>query len=308
MSALSRQYWLDTPMMRGDEVWQAQLKLNAAGAGLKVDGVFGIAVRDALVGFQKRAGLSPDGIMGPITWARLNGDTGPAPMVSRAADMLTSARLEVLAGFHQRFPGSIQWRLTDAGIEIDGDACAPQPREAALAERVTQTYLDSIRTASARSPVPVELVVATICTESSGRPGARRLEPGCDPDDPERTPQRVSLGLTQTLLSTARSALESPELRLADLAEPAVSIRAGMAYMWLQARDTGLDPPLVAAAYNAGRVRFNANTANRWRLKQYPIGTGAHVDRFVRFFNACHAHLRAFPDTVTDPAWSFATR
>ena len=48
---------------------------------------------------------------------------------------------------------------------------------------------------------------------------------------------------------------------------------------------TRFDPPLVAAAYNAGGVYHDPVPANRWRLRCYPIGTGAHVDRFVAWFN-----------------------
>jgi|GEM_PF-4990691 len=59
--------------------------------------------------------------------------------------------------------------------------------------------------------------------------------------------------------------------------------------MWNQARLTGFDPPLVAAAYNAGSLYRNDGAANHWKLRQYPIGTAEHVDRFCRFFNAALA-------------------
>jgi hypothetical protein len=69
------------------------------------------------------------------------------------------------------------------------------------------------------------------------------------------------------------------------LLDPANSIAAGTAYIAQQAKLTRLDPPLVAAAYNAGRLAKNDGAKNRWKLRQFPIGTGEHVDRFVRFFN-----------------------
>ena len=80
----------------------------------------------------------------------------------------------------------------------------------------------------------------------------------------------------QTLLSTAREVLKDPNLRLDDLLLPEVSIRAG-------------------AAPN-----------NRWRLRQYPLNTSHHVDRFVRFFNAALADANGAP--YRDAIPSFAAR
>ncbi len=51
--------------------------------------------------------------------------------------------------------------------------------------------------------------------------------------------------------------------------------------LWRQGRQTRFDAPLVAAAYNAGGIYYNAASSNRWRLRQYPLGTSKHVDRFV---------------------------
>jgi hypothetical protein len=148
--------------------------------------------------------------------------------------------------------------------------------------RVWESYGDAInRTARARR-VPCELIVATICTESGGKADAVREEPGFVSDS--ETPNKVSPGLMQTLISTASSTLQmSVDRRW--LLEPANSIEAGTAYIAQQARDTALDPPLVAAAYNAGRIKYQDGSANRWKLRQYRIGTGEHCDRFVRFLN-----------------------
>jgi hypothetical protein len=71
------------------------------------------------------------------------------------------------------------------------------------------------------------------------------LEPGYTSD--EATPHRVSIGLTQTLISTAREAMGMSFGR--DwLLVPANAITAGTTYIAGQARQTSLDPPLVAAA------------------------------------------------------------
>jgi hypothetical protein len=67
---------------------------------------------------------------------------------------------------------------------------------------------------------------------------------------------------------------------------------------------TGFDPPLVAAAYNAGGIYENRGAANRWRLRQYPLGTGAHVDRFIGFFNAALADARRRPFAPEVPSYA----
>ena len=101
--------------------------------------------------------------------------------------------------------------------------------------------------------VPAELVIATICTESGGDPADERREPGFV--SYEVTPHRVSIGLMQTLISTAQSALGGlPGIDARWLLEPDNSIRAGTAYIAHQRSRTDFDPPVVACAYNAGGV------------------------------------------------------
>ncbi len=46
--------------------------------GLKIDGVFGGQVESTVKEFQKGAGLTADGVVGPQTWAALP-DGGPMP-------------------------------------------------------------------------------------------------------------------------------------------------------------------------------------------------------------------------------------
>lgn len=57
---------------RGSAVRVLQTTLNALGANLAVDGVFGDVTFDLVCDFQTRAGLDPDGIVGPKTWKALN--------------------------------------------------------------------------------------------------------------------------------------------------------------------------------------------------------------------------------------------
>ncbi len=305
---LARSFWFTQPLMRGDEVFRAQRLLNdRAGAALKPDGLFGAATRDAVMAFQRRRGLAEDGVLGPVTWAALGGAARvAAALPTGLGAVLDAAMLAALGTPHTRFPGGALWRLAAGGIEVDGVLEKPSAAEAALAARVLREQADAIATAAARFPVPAELVVATICTESGGLPAARRLEPGCDPVDPALTPRRVSVGLMQTLLSTAREVLGDEGITLAALENPSLSIRAGMALMWRQAAQTRFDPPLVAAAYNAGSLRFEGSAGNRWKLCQYPIGTGRHVDRFCRYFAGACMAMAAQPGALPPPGVSFA--
>ncbi|MDX2646224.1 transglycosylase SLT domain-containing protein [Streptomyces sp. PA03-1a] len=186
------------------------------------------------------------------------------------------------------FADSVRWRLVPEGVQIEGTGVERSKGRPASVTRVWKDYEPAIDEASRNHRVPVELIIATICTESGGHPDAVRLEPGYASD--ERTPNKVSVGLTQTLISTARDTMRL-SLGRDWLLVPGNAITAGTAYMALQARQTALDPPLVAAAYNAGRLAHQTGARNRWKLRQYPMGTGEHVDRFVRFVNDAVAML-----------------
>lgn len=75
---------LRSPMMRGDDVAELQLRLGAMGfdAG-RVDGIFGPMTRGAVGEFQRNAGLVSDEVCGPETigaLVRLEGRGGTAPV------------------------------------------------------------------------------------------------------------------------------------------------------------------------------------------------------------------------------------
>ena len=204
-----------------------------------------------------------------------------------------------LTDFHT-FEDSIRWRLTPDGVEIDGAGVERTKGAPNTVTRVWEAYAADInRTARARR-VPCELIIATICTESGGKANAVRLEPGYKSD--EATPNKVSPGLTQTLISTASEVMGRKVTR-EWLLEPANAIEAGSIYIARQSKKTGFDPPLVAAAYNAGSLKYQDGKNNRWKLRQFPIGTGAHCDRFVQFFNDAVYVLKRHS---TKPALSFA--
>ncbi|HJC69477.1 MAG TPA: peptidoglycan-binding protein [Candidatus Brachybacterium intestinipullorum] len=64
---------------RGNAVTYLQQRLNAHGASLKVDGVFGSATLRAVKNRQSSAGIGVDGVVGPKTWNALSGSTSTAP-------------------------------------------------------------------------------------------------------------------------------------------------------------------------------------------------------------------------------------
>lgn len=77
VKTLFREYHAEMAAGRGsgfhpDEVRFLQEVLNATlGTGLKVDGRWGARTQEAVVAFQRRFGLQPDGMLGPKTWEAL---------------------------------------------------------------------------------------------------------------------------------------------------------------------------------------------------------------------------------------------
>jgi hypothetical protein len=187
-----------------------------------------------------------------------------------------------LTNFHSHYEDGVRWRLTPNGVDIEDSGVERTAGAPATVRRIWEEYHEAINKTARRYEVPCALIIATIATESGGKADAVRLEPGYVSD--EQTPHKVSPGLMQTLISTARDALQM-SLDRDWLLRAANSIEAGTAYIASQSGNTNLDPPLVAAAYNAGKLAHQTGAQNRWKLRQYPIGTGKHCDRFGRFFN-----------------------
>ncbi len=322
---------LATPFLRGSDVRAVQARLIARDGSFArlvgtADGVFGPATERAVRAFQTRYtdryGLAVDGVVGPMTWAALFApeDATDAAVRRAAAEAARLARpMEILRAAlpelsrpHRVFSGSVSWAVTAAGIAIDGAPPAGTRGE----PRTVRALLShaeigaALRTVCRDLGVPIELALATVATESAGgqpilerAAEARREEPGFVSD--EATPHRVSVGLMQTLLSTARSVMKDRSIDAAWLTMPENSLRAGLGYIARQAPRTRLDPPVVACAYNAGDVIHQGGPANRWKMRQYPIGTSAHADRFVAFFNDAVRVLREDrPDLAGAPSFA----
>ncbi|MCI0714155.1 MAG: peptidoglycan-binding protein [Chloroflexi bacterium] len=79
---------------RSPEVQTLQQQLNNAGANLVVDGIFGPQTRQAVIQFQRAAGLAPDGVVGPQTWASLSSGGVKIPPSPGMMGQLVAAKLQ----------------------------------------------------------------------------------------------------------------------------------------------------------------------------------------------------------------------
>lgn len=196
------------------------------------------------------------------------------------------ALLLPLVGPRRKFAKSVWWNLTPDGVCIEGGPAERTPGEPATIRRIWREYNEDFRAVSRRFGVPVELIVATVATESLGNKLAVRTEPGYVSDD--ASPSRVSVGLCQTLISTARESTGDMTIDRTKLFTPRISIHAGTSYIRQQWKKTLYCPVLVCSSYNAGSIRHEANTSNKFRIRCHPSGTGRHITRFLGWFgDAC---------------------
>ncbi|WP_020481141.1 peptidoglycan-binding protein [Methylomonas sp. MK1] len=290
--AFSRPLKFQLPMLRGRDVLEVQTRLKALqinGVG-QPDGLFGAKTSAAVVAFQTSRGLDSDGIVGPLTWSSLfQDDSFPNTQRPAANDagstIIGKDLLDELKAKHA-YQDSVPWQLTVHGLLVGNDnAPLGSGGEPKTVAKIWSQYGSALTHWSTELNVPVELIIATICTESSGNQNAVREEPGFI--DEVRTPHKISPGLMQTLISTARAALNKDDIDKAWLLVPSNSIQAGTAYIAGQWKQTHFDPPKVACAYNAGGIYRNDSARNRWKMRQYPIGSAEHADRFVKWFNDC---------------------
>lgn len=100
---------------RGPAVEELQQKLNADGASpaLAVDGIFGPLTRAATIAFQQNHGLAADGIVGALTWGKID-ELGLASTVGRVEKQWSEEVGGQTYGMTSRFT----WRITDREILI----------------------------------------------------------------------------------------------------------------------------------------------------------------------------------------------
>lgn len=191
--------------------------------------------------------------------------------------------------WHSKYGGR-EWRITDTGIETRDRGYFRTKGIPTTVMTLWEDFGEDIQYACAELNVPADVIVAMIPIEarrlSNGHydPQSVREEPGYISD--EQTPHRVSPGLMQTLISTARSMarkyylLDPGMVNRALLFDSFYSILLGAAYMAHQTERYGRDPVLICSAYNAGSVRKTDN--NPWHLIAYGA---TRIDRYCAWFN-----------------------
>jgi len=119
-------YW---PLQRqgstGENVRTVQYLLNARGASLTVDGVFGPSTAAAVSGFQGSVGLAADGIVGDATWAALimqlsSGSSGDAVRAVQSQLNARSGQVTVNGTFDAPTVRAVEMFQGPVGLAVDG--------------------------------------------------------------------------------------------------------------------------------------------------------------------------------------------
>ncbi|MGA5700686.1 GH25 family lysozyme [Peterkaempfera bronchialis] len=109
----------------GRQVTTVQYLLNAHGASLAVDGVFGSGTGSAVRSFQSSHGLAADGVVGPATWQALlvtvqQGSTGPAVSAVQAELNAHGASVAVDGVFGSGTGSAVRSFQSSHGLAVDG--------------------------------------------------------------------------------------------------------------------------------------------------------------------------------------------
>jgi hypothetical protein len=221
--------------------------------------------------------------------------------------------------WHNKFGGRY-WRITPRGIETKDKGFFRTKGDPVTMIKLWEDFGEAIQYASAELIVPIDMIIAMIPIEArrtkDGRydPLSLRKEPGYTSD--AATPHRISPGLMQTLITTARAMarqykLMDPGLVTRELLlDPFYSILLGTAYMHHQMQRYGPDPILITSGYNAGSVRKTSR--NPWHLIAYGP---TRIDRYAAWFNdfiyavdnghiEINRHSILTRDLLDDAAWN----
>jgi hypothetical protein len=209
-----------------------------------------------------------------------------------------------LTQWHNQFGGRY-WRVTYEGVETKDAGLLRTRGEPVTVQKLWDDFGDSIYHAVKELGCPADMVVAMIPIEairlSTGHydPKSLRLEPGYISD--EKTPHRVSPGLMQTLISTAKGMARKYRLVPEEsvdrdlLLDAHYSILLGSAYIQHQIDRYAPDPPIICGAYNAGSLR--RTNRHSWRILTYGE---TRLDRYIMWFNdflfAVDSGLITLPD------------
>ncbi len=204
------------------------------------------------------------------------------------------------------YKDSIRWRtLCDGSIEVEGQGVIRTKGEPQSARIFLAEHGDAARAASAQFDIPVAWIFGMACVEAarirgtlSLDPQSLRKEPGYVSDT--ATPNKVSPGMMQTLLSTAEAMRKKYDLPVVvsrrKLFVPATSILLGTAYM-ADRRDfyakgvlgAPFDFAFCVAAYNAGKVYHNPSDDYPFKMRTF---SPSRTERAIRFHNDMIAALK----------------
>jgi len=151
------------PMLRGDDVTQLQRQLNGLGfdAG-REDGILGQQSQDALVDFQRNAGLAADGICGPQTIAELT-------RLQRMADGEVAAvrEREELRRNPKRLAGRRVYVAVTPGLAVLGDLVVNSFRAVGAQCILDPSGRDDIEIAAAANNADVDLCILLRASEAA---------------------------------------------------------------------------------------------------------------------------------------------
>lgn len=126
----TRQLYLKSPMMNGNDVKWVQSALVQAGYSLTIDGYFGNKTKEAVVSYQSKHGLTADGIVGPSTRSSLkstlsSNTTQTTVTASEVAQYSEPSRnigytSPITTGSDVKWVQSTLNYLNGAGLSIDG--------------------------------------------------------------------------------------------------------------------------------------------------------------------------------------------
>lgn len=215
--------------------------------------------------------------------------------------------------------GGATWNVSDTGIwlespekfvgpelrrmlhqeRVDGALALIRTRgQPSTMQRLKQQYGELIDEAAQHFKLPAAWIAAMACIEAVRIPGSVELdrfslrdEDGRKLADFDSRPNRVSAGLMQTLLSTARAMASRVDLKphfagrpeqldLGHLCVPRISLMLGAAYMRDRADAVGMDPIFLVGAYNAGGLYPSKD--NPWNIRTYGRD---RIPKFVAYHN-----------------------
>lgn len=221
--------------------------------------------------------------------------------------------------WHRFGNGTREWRYDERGIAIRENGVVTEQRwESSLdtMRKITQYMGAELLAASTKHGIPPALLLMTVATETHiykaqkfTGPKTFRWEAHVENDDVD-PPTRgdYSAGPMQSLASTARwvirakgreyglnyqpfaiapvyAAKPDPRPVHHPLYDYAANLDLGTAEIRIRLNKSGLDPILVAAAFNAGGLYKSPHSP--WGLRAY----GDHLDRAAKWYGDACAHL-----------------